>query len=330
MLSNAKSFSWVGVGAVLVAGLVGCQPQADVDAIREALPQASAIQVRVPGASAAMAPATGAGGVATRVDALLGQTADFYRLTRGVSVDLNLGAAHVLILVRTIVSFPVTSIDGDTYVWGPWSDALNPSEYRLAVREPAAGEYAWSLEGRRKADAGAAFQPVVAGVARPGQPLRGSGQFTMDFDTAEALDPAGNDGQGRLDVDYDLEGSPRQVIMDYARLETPPGGAPSLTTFHYEYREQDGGAGDFVFTVHGDLDDNGSAWELADIRSRWLATGAGRSDVRLTGGDLGNLTVTGSECWDTSFGRVYWTDSAGWQATEGDVADCAFATPAMP
>jgi hypothetical protein len=298
-----------------LATLGGCQPKDGVEGIRQALPQATSVQIKVPQGAARV----------------LGEQAKFYSLTRGVSVDLNFGAAYVLILVRTIVAFPVTSIDGDTYIWGPWTDALNPSEYRLTVRESAAGEYSWSLEGRRKAEgASAAYASVVAGLAIPGQPFHGQGTFTLDFDVAERLDPAGNSGQGKIAVNYDLESEPKSVIMDYQHSETPPGGVPADVTFHYEYREAAGGAGDFVFVVHGDLDDNGSAWEDTDIRSRWQSSGAGRSDVRIAGGDLGDLVVTGVECWDTSFGRVYWTDSLGWEATEGDAASCAFDAALAP
>ncbi len=307
---------WVSatLSAILgTATLTGCKPQEhDVEAVRRALPQATAVQVKLPGATAASARA-------------LGEQARFYSITRGVSVDLNLSAAAVLIMVRTIVAFPVTSVEGDTYIWGPWTDALNPSEYRLSVSESAAGEYHWSLEGRRKADGvSAAYESVVAGLAIPGRPLQGQGTFTMDFDVAERLDPAGNSGQGRISIDYDLEASPRSIVMDYERTETPPGGVAADVTFHYEYREAADGGGDFVFAVHGDLDDNGSAWEDLDIRSRWLASGAGRSDVKVAGGDLKASVLTGVECWDTSFGRVFWTDSLGWQPGEGDASSCAF------
>ena len=301
------------LSVVMGATLAGCKPQdSGVDAVRKALPQADAVAVKVPGASA-------------KADArTLGALATFYQITRKTSVDLNLGAAAVLALVHTIVEYPVTSVDGDTYIWGPWTEALNPSEYRLTVSESAPGEFSWSLEGRRKADgAGAAYRAVVAGLAIPNQPLHGQGTFTMDFDVAEALDPAGNDGQGRISIDYDLESTPKSVTMDYERPETPPGGVATNVSFHYEYREAADGAGDFVYTLHGDLDDNGSAWETIDIRSRWLSSGAGRSDVTVQGGDLQSQVLVGVECWDTSFGRVYWTDSLGWEATEGTVDSCA-------
>jgi hypothetical protein len=260
----------------------------------------------------------------------LGQTATFYMFTRGVSSDLNRGAAFILILVHTIVQFPPTSVEGDTTIWGPWTEALNPSEYRLTVRPDDDGSYLWSLEGRLKAEGGE-FRAVLAGDALPGDTKgQGSGDFMIDFDVAEELDPAGNDGVGQLAVTYDLSKDPAQVVMDYETLAPTPEGIDQPATFHYEYREARDMSGDFVFNINADLDDNGSAWEYASVRSRWQADGAGRSDVEITGGDMGSLLVTASECWDRSFGRIYYNDSVEWQPTEGDPAACAFSDVSLP
>lgn len=314
------------LGSILAAAtlMTACAPEDDVDGVRNVLPSAEAVRIKVPGETGGEKPGK-------HEAALLGETAEFYRFTRVVSRDINGGAAFVLILVKTIVSYPVTSIEGDTYIWGPWSDALNPSEYRLTVRQNAALDYEWSLEGRRKSDgASAPFEAVVAGVATPGRPNRGSGTFTIDFDTAEKLDPVGNDAQGQLSATYDLESDPASLIIDYERDAAQPDGTIAKATLHYEYAEASDRSGDFQFSLHGDLDENGSAWERADVRSRWLPTGEGRADVKIQGGDMGTVTVTASECWDASFGRVYWQDSVNWQPVEGEVSACAFAEAKLP
>ncbi|MBI4511836.1 MAG: hypothetical protein HY698_19535 [Deltaproteobacteria bacterium] len=340
--------------ALVILGSTGCVIQDDVQEIRDTLPRASAIQVKVPGGTQASAlaiasgqqartappiiiggqqartaPLVVKGGVGSSTHAVLGQTAQFYAFTRLISGHLNLGAAFVLTLVHSVAHFPPTSVQGDTYIWGPWTNALNPAEWRLTVRLNAQGSYEWSLEGRRKAGGGS-FEAVVAGVATPGTSHRGSGWFDMDFDKAEELDPVGNDAEGKIRVQYDLEASPVKVIMDFANDMKMPDGSIADKTFHYVYAEAQDGSGDFEFSMYGDLDDNGSAWENTDVKSRWLATGAGRSDFRVAGGDLGDQVLTGSECWGTSFGRSYWTDSLGWHPTEGDPASCAFSDARLP
>lgn len=313
---------WSGlVLALAVVGLVGCKPADDGAGVRQALPNADSVRIKIPGGTSALATIDGVGQVQ---QAVLGETAQYYAFTREISDGLNTGAAWVLLLVHTVVQYPVTSIEGDTYIWGPWSDsALKPAEYRLTVEQDAAGDYLWSLEGRHKADGpAAAFIPVVTGLASPGAlPHRGTGSFTMIFANAELLDPVGNDGEGTLDVVYDLESTPASVVMDF----DGPGGA-----FHYEYAEAADGSGDFQFAIHTDIDNNGSLAEDVAVRSRWNATGAGRADLQISGGDAGTLVVTGSECWDNTFGRVYWQDSVNYQPTEGEAAACAFSDALLP
>jgi hypothetical protein len=312
----------------MVAGFLGfasaCKPMAPEEA-RNALPAAEALTIKLPG-SAAM---SGHGhatvnGVGVSSEAVLGQTAQFYQFTRGVTDTLNGGSAVVLGLVHAITEYPVTSVEGDTYIWGPWNgNGLQPSQYRLTVRQNDVGEYEWSLEGRHKVDApSGTFIAVVSGVATPGTtPGHGSGTFEMNFDNAELLDPAGNNAAGILDATYDLEASPRTLVIDWMH---------DSKAFHYSYAENTDGSGDFQFTLHDDIDHDTAALEDGAVRTRWQADGEGRSDVDLANGDFGTLNVTASECWDQTYGRVYWSDSVGFEPSEGSVASCAFASALYP
>ncbi len=313
----------------------GCKPRGDgseTQEIRAAIPAADQIRVNAPGASSKPGDVMSGAKDTPGAVAALGETAEFYAFTRTISSSLNVGAAFVLIMVRTIVAFPVTSIEGDTHIWGPWTETLNPAEYRLTVRPDVDGSYIWSLEGRRKADGPTApFLAVVSGDAMPGQQIgRGSGDFMMDFDTAEQLDPVGNDANGQLAITYDLSGDPRWVEMDFETLAATPDGGQALASFHYQYAEVSNGSGDFQFSINADLDENGSLWENAAVRSRWQPDGSGRSDIQISGGDAGTIVVNASECWDTAFARVYYTDSVNWQPTEGDPASCSFTDVLLP
>jgi hypothetical protein len=84
-----------------------------------------------------------------------------------------------------------------------------------------------------------------------------------------------------------------------------------------------------VFDINGNAG-GGTALETLTLRSRWLDNGSGRADARIAGGDLGALQATASECWDTMFRRVFYTDSAGFASTEGLQTSCAFATADLP
>ena len=293
-------------------GLVACVPPND-DAdpgIRRAIPRAEDVEIKLPSEKA------------------VGDLAAWYVVTREITRNLNGGTAWVLIVVHTIVQFPPTSVDGNTYTWGPWSGALDPAQYRLVVSDLENGSYGWTLDGDSKLDATESFETVISGTAWPGEiEGQGHGDFTIDFDAAERVNPVDNDAQGVVGIAYDLVA--RHLDMSIATTEDR-NGVPTPVNYDYAYTEAADGGGDMIFQSHGDTDDEGTAAEDAVVRSRWLASGDGRADVRLSSGDLADLSVTASQCWDDHFGEVYYSDSASFVPTSGAESDCAFASADLP
>jgi hypothetical protein len=306
MKTNLKLLS-----LLFATSLAGCPEQGgDVDSARNAFPKD--LEIAVPEQ-------------ASKLAAQLGELSPAYVTTRTVAAGLNGGMAWVGLTIRVITAFPVSDVQDDSLIWGPWTDALNPSIYRLRMTDNRDGSWDWSLEGHLKSQPTAAFRAAAYGTAHEGSPGRGTGTFTLDFEVSEELDPVGNNGHGKVVVTYDLESSPIVLTLDADRddLDQP-------VQWHYDFRGHADGSGDFVLSAHADLD-NGGADEVAEIRSRWNAQGAGRSDAHVSGGDLGvTVQVSASECWDTSFLRVYYADSANWLPTEGDPAACAFADASLP
>jgi hypothetical protein len=132
-----RRFTTTFLAAALAASLAaGCvQKENDAPGVAEALPTADDIQIRLP-----------EGG---QQQLALGQTADFYVLTRSVTRALNAGAAWVLIVVHAVVQFPPTTVEGNVYTWGPWDEgALAPAIYRLVVTANTDGTYDWQLDGQ--------------------------------------------------------------------------------------------------------------------------------------------------------------------------------------
>ena len=151
----------------------------------------------------------------------------------------NGGSAWVLILIHTIVQFPVTSVNGDTYTWGPWSDALDPAEYKLDVTANADGTYDYALSGRNKTVANSQFEVVINGNAdpTPGE-LKGNGEFLIDFDASKRVNPIDNaNAKGTVHAHYDLTATPlalhimstdannQPVTADYAYTRAPTAAA---------------------------------------------------------------------------------------------------------
>jgi len=289
---------------------VGCVRQDEPPAsLRTAIPTADQVKIKLPESA----------------NRTIGDVANWYQATRGVTRMFNGGSAWVLILVHTIVQFPVTSVDGNVYTWGPWSDALDPAEYKLDVTDVGDGTYEYQLSGRSKTVVGSTFEVVIDGVADPRLgDNKGNGSFLLDFEASRRVNPIdAGDERGTILANYDLTAR----HLDLGIETTDDNGQP--VTANYAYDETDTG-GDMTFDVTAD-DGGGPALEHATLRSRWLTNGSGRADGRLSGGDLGvGVTIEASECWNEQFRRTYYIDSGTFEPTEGDVASCAFATADLP
>ena len=307
-----KSF----LAASCVVSLVACVQQDDVSPkdLDRALPTPEQVAIKLPVKAAKLTDAQ-----------VIGQLATYYVATYDVTRTFNGGSAWVLALIHTIVKFPVTTASGDTFTWGPWSDALKPAEYKLDVRVVGDGTYTYQLSGRSKLQASAVFEVVIDGKADPrAGELRGSGQFLIDFDAGKRVNPIdGANDKGSIHATYDL--AVRHLDLEITSTDLL--GRPVLAD--YAYNETAEGGGDMVFDFSTNAG-GGPALESATLRSRWQPSGAGRADARLDGGDLAALQVTASECWSATFQRVYYTDSVSFAATEGVPTACAFATADLP
>jgi len=304
------------LAATCTLSLVACIKQdegpKDID---RALPTADQVSIKLPETTARLI---------DQQDAV-GQLATWYVATRDVTRTFNGGSAWVLVLLHAIVQFPVTSVHGDTFTWGPWSQALDPAEYKLDVRAVGDGTFAYQLSGRSKTQANAQFEVVIDGTADPrAGDQKGSGQFLIDFDAGRRVNPIdASDAKGSVDVKYDLA----QRHLDLTIMSTDAAGQP--VSADYAYNQATDGGGDMVFDVNSNIDSK-PANETVTLRSRWLGNGSGRADARIAGGDLGSFQATASECWNTMFGRVFYTDSGNFAPTEGAEAACAFATADLP
>lgn len=304
------------LAATATLSLVACVQHDDgTPNIDKALPTADQVSIKVPKSNTS---------ARTADDQVLGQLAPYYVITLGVTTTFNGGTGWVLALIHAIVQTPPTTIKDNVYTWGPGSNALDPADYKLVVTANADGTFSYQLSGKSKTLPNAQFEVLIDGMAdpRPGESL-GNGSFMVDFDAGKRVNPIQNgDAQGSMDVHYDLA----KAHIDLTLTSSDAPGAP---TADYSYNAAKDGGGDMTFDVNANV--GGTALlETLTLRSRWLGTGAGRTDARITGGDLGSVQVTASECWSTSFGRVFYQDSNNFAPPEGAESSCAFATQDLP
>ncbi len=304
------------LGAVAMVALVGCGVD-KADPFRDGVPRAEAVKIKTPGAGSAL---TAEG---TRRDGLEGETAMFYSFTRGVTVMVNGGAGMVLNLVEQIVKHPATSVSQNQAVWGPHTDALSPNTWRLTVTRNAPNDHSYVFEGKGKTEPDSAFRVILSGSHVSAGPLLGNGTFLIDWDKAAQLPEHGREvGTAQFVYSRLTAGAETKVDAIFSNVRDDESG--QLVDAQYGYVEQPGNGGSLDFTLNKNVAP-GAAIEATTIRSRWQQSGAGRSDVRVTGGDL-PAPATASECWDSGFLSRYFVLSFDPTKSYGAETVCAFAT----
>jgi hypothetical protein len=319
----------LGYWAIALVGVVGaCRPLGDeLDDFRNGIPRQETVEMKVP------AQAGQALVVEEHTQALRGQTADFYKLTWAVSRLVNGGGALTLAVVKAAVAHPPTSFSGDTAVWGPWHGPLDPISWKVTVKRVGDLEYDYELAGRDRIRKDGGFTVVLSGTHTAsadgsGHAIEGfgSGEFTLDWEARATLPLPGRE-LGSAHYTYSRTSPTATVSIDadfkQVRDDNRPG---QRVDVKYLYRSTPGAGGEmqFVHVVPPQMSMNGARWA---VKSRWQETGAGRADVRATGGDLpASFEATASECWDTGFASQFF--QANWPLAPvwGNAQSCTYAT----
>ncbi len=257
-------------------------------------------------------------------DAADGEWSEYYLFTAKVTDDVNGLIGFTLVLVDTITKLEPAQVDEEeqSAVWGPYSDALDPVETLLWVDYDAeADTYAWAFQQKPKGSEDDAYVTVVAGVVDEGATHEvHSGRFAIDFTTMQELDP--NVGlSGVFYSDYDVQ---EAGVVATAAFEAVDDRDEETVDALYAYDQTFSGEGAMDLAWLADATGNGQE-ETHIVRSRWTNRGEGRSDAYLTGGQLGEIAGTVSECWDGRFNAVYRIEQfLGQTDEEGDLGACAW------
>ncbi len=304
-----------------ILALTGCGLEA-ADEYRQAVPRSETVEMKVPGA-------TGQALENANQSALEGDKAVFYSLTRGISVFVNGAGYQVLTLVKTITEYPPTKIDEakGVAIWGPHTDALSPNTWRLTVTKLGDKEFSYALEAKDKNKGDDAFLKILTGKHTSTGKVTGSGEFVLDMDAAQQLPEHDANAIGKAAYTYSHTSldATAEVKAVFTQVKDKDTGRFIDATYAYASNEKTGGALEFQF--QGDLDEKkNTQLENMVLKSRWDRTGAGRSDVRLSGGDLrAGQEFTASECWDANFASRYLNASWDPSLNYGDESACGSA-----
>ncbi|PTL82557.1 hypothetical protein [Vitiosangium sp. GDMCC 1.1324] len=316
--------------------LVGCGRMSREDEFRAVLPTQEMVAVKTPEKSGQALMAEGTGAQSGQ-----NQLSDLYVLTRVTTVVVNGGTLAVLGLVDAVTKYPPTSVTNDTAVWGPHTEALARNTWKLTVKKTGDHTYSYALSAKAKDAADSAFVDIVTGthtasLDAAGEPMKGFGQgeFKLDWDKAATL-PEHDNNVGSFSVKYSRldDKSTATVDASFRQIKDDKDSSKRVDA-DYRYAATPGQGGQFDYKLNQDWykpeGSSSAAPETLTIKSRWQETGAGRSDVKLAGGDLGTEEATASECWNASFASVYLRASYTFpQVRYGtENTDCAF-TPAV-
>lgn len=308
----------------------GCGQTITADEARNAVPEPSKVLIDTPkdaaDASAAAVVAAKLGAAAVEEPAPTFEpgfvtTSEYARWSYVTAWTVNGGTYWTLALVRFITLFPVTSCEGDTCTWGPWTGDEG-NTWKLTVTKVEDGVFDYVLAGLATSGE---YLPIVSGEARPAGRGTGSGRVTISFDNAREMPSPGVD-HGVLSVRYDNATARPWVNAEIVGARDEQNGNPLDAAYAFEAGAE---GGDLQVAFSGsDAQQNPISLSL---HTRWDATGAGRGDAKLVVEDQGGTwTLTGgaSECWagaDGQFQLTYDTDPAF-----GDVAACAAAFQGEP
>ena len=262
-----------------------------------------------------------------------GDLSELYTLTRSTTKLVNGGTLLVLGLVDAVTEHRPTTLTEDTAVWGPHTEPLARNTWKLTVKKTGEDTYSYTVSAKAKEAQDSAFVDVITGthtasVDEAGEPRKGFGlgEFTLDWDKAATL-PEHDHNVGRFTVKYARLNAQGSATVDAAfRQVRDENNASKRVDADYRYAATPTQGGQFDFKLVQDWykAEGSAAKETLTIKSRWLESGAGRSDVELTGGDLGEESATANECWDTSFASRYLRASYALPQYGIEASDCAF------
>jgi hypothetical protein len=322
------------LGAAALAGAApACVIQTgQADKFREPLPQASDAALAFAGSTTAGTRPQAAAATSLHVQSGSGGGsgagtqagyASYYEFTRGITDAVDTVTVAIVGEIVVVASLPPTTVDANHAVWGPGSgDALDPVSWKLTVTLVGGDEFDYEVDGRpHLSQSEADWKAILTGhgFGKSSASYR-SGSFVIDQDALRALDPTRTTSTGTVAITYDARSYPLNALADV----TPNDGTGA--SYHVTVLHGQDGSGIMTLNAATDVSTppDGTNESVAE-NSRWDSTGAGRADVKLSGGDLGAATVMASQCWSDAFAQVYYTDSVGYEPTSGSAASCAYA-----
>jgi len=307
--------------------LAGCGVNSE---FKNALPTKDSTKISVPASSAQALNLT------TQKQGLQGQTATFYTFTVDISGMINGATVFVLDLLQNVTANPPTSETANGAVWGPYTDPLSPNTMKLTVTKTGDNTYTYELDGKPKTQPDSSYVAILTGSSTAatdssGKQIQGygSGSFTINWDNASSL-PQNDGNLGTAAFQYSRVSPTADVSVSVVFTNVLDKPTTNRINAKYQYDATPGSGGTFQFSEDKDFITGPNGNEHMSVESRWQESGTGRSDVKLSGGDVPNPPgqATANECWDSNFLSQFLLLSYDAADSYGQESVCAF-TPAQ-
>jgi hypothetical protein len=312
------------VGLLAALCLTACEPIPVVD-FKDSMPTADTTRMNLPQGAKSQ------GGLTTVEQRLEGEGSGMFGVTLLTTVLVNGYTVFSLAGLGAVVSQEPTSVSGNTATFGPHTPFGSQTTWLLTVERKANNVFEYRLDGKPKDSADSEYVNVAEGehtvaISDEGRPMRGYGEghFTLKW---EFLTRLSNEPfkKGTAEFRYSRN-SPTDTVSVEVDTKEFIGNATTPNTARYRYSQVPGGEGSFEFGVDLNVhwfDVIRTAQERLSIKSRWVESGEGRSDVRLSGGDL-TSPGTLNECWDNRFRSTFLRRSDNLESWGTEAQDCVF------
>lgn len=313
------------IGLMAALCLSACEPMIPEVDFQDGLPTADTAKLELPKG------ASGQGVLRTQEQALRGDGSGLFGITWATTVLVNGGTLYVVAGLGAVASQPPASVVGDTATFGPHTPVNSETTWRLSVTRKGPNLFDYVLEGKPKAGADTEYAKLLDGnhevaISADNRPMRGfgEGRFTIYWDHVTRLS---NEPRKRGTAEFRYtRTSPTDKVRVEVDLQELIGNETTPRTALYRFAQVPGGAGSFEFAVDTNVhwfDGTRAALERLSIKSRWVESGEGRADVRLSGGDL-TAPGTLNECWDNRFRSTFLRRSDNLESWGVEAQDCVY------
>ena len=234
---------------------------------------------------------------------ILGNSAEYYTLTRRVVTEFNGMAVALVSLVDHVRKYSPTSRNGAERIWGPFADDKHPGwQMRVVMQRlddpsvPPPG-FVVSYTFQIRQSGGSFFNFMTGKYASSGNARRGDGSMQLLVNNARDNHYPVDDFNdlAQLDLEYHTRLNPMTVHMVIQNVELA-----NTRQVVYDYAENADGSGQLNFDWMVDAVAAAAGSIDVTFTSRWLGSGAGRADAKTAKGLL-----VGTDCWGPNTVAVF-------------------------